>query len=673
MDISKKISNKSFTFFVIFFAFIKFILVNQIPILAKGEMIHDDRLMVNMSITLLEGNWLGNYNHMTLIKGIGYPIFLVISKLTGVPYLTLLTLFYITSVLLMIFILSKIIKSKIWLGIIYIALLFNPVTMALDTFQRIYRNGLLPGQIILVICCFFAVYLYRNEKIVKRIIWDFMAGFSLVFLWITREDGIWILPFVFVATIITLTSSIFERKKNEKKNLIIKSLLTLVPLIIFIINIGIISFINYKVYGEFITNELNSGNFPRMIKTIYSVKPNEDIEYVSVPRDTMNRIYEVSPTLFSIKDEVEKSLDRWEVNGKIVGDNEVEDGWFFWSIRDAVYNAGYYRNAASASIFYDAVTEEIEEAFSDKILEKRSTMPSALMSPWKKVYSEKLIKACIDAVKYIVTYRDVAASAIVKDNNTAEDTKLFELLTNNNSSSAINKITVKGWAFSKNTDEHINASVIDDKGNILGNVNFSGGDDVYNYFLANNKSDYQNAINSRFSIEVQYNKDVSSNLFLLINDDQDDNMIISLDGGEIINKIESIEYCIDAVIKNEANVFDDLRNNKVNHINRIIEIYRKLTPTITATAFICYLFITIIGINSWKKRKIFYRDEWLLLSGILGSFIVLILGVSYTDISAYSAINYMYLAASYSLLILFNSIALAIGLPMLYKGLKHFI
>ena len=59
-------------------------------------------------------------------------------------------------------------------------------------------------------------------------------------------------------------------------------------------------------------------------------------------------------------------------------------------------------------------------------------------------------------------------------------------------------------------------------------------------------------------------------------------------------------------------------------------------------------------------------DCWLVLSALLFSAAVLAGGVAYTDISAYVAISYWYLAGAYPLVIAFNVIAL-------YKMMEVFV
>lgn len=56
--------------------------------------IHDDQIMIQMAYNLLNGNWLGDYNKRTLVKGITYPLFLVISHGLGLPHTFTLTAVY---------------------------------------------------------------------------------------------------------------------------------------------------------------------------------------------------------------------------------------------------------------------------------------------------------------------------------------------------------------------------------------------------------------------------------------------------------------------------------------------------------------------------------------------------------------------------------------------------
>ena len=56
--------------------------------------------------------------------------------------------------------------------IIFIILLFNPVSYASWTLQRVYRNGVTLAQVLFIFGGYFAVFLKRKENIKKKFVLD---------------------------------------------------------------------------------------------------------------------------------------------------------------------------------------------------------------------------------------------------------------------------------------------------------------------------------------------------------------------------------------------------------------------------------------------------------------------------------------------------------------------
>ena len=530
--------------FIVAFVLIKQLLVLTLPINAYSTAGHDDRLMINFSNSILHGDWLGSYSEMTLVKGSFFPFFLAVDSIIGIPYTMAITLLYSFSCIVFIIGIKSLFKTKISLYIMFFILLFNPVTYADDTFLRVYRNCLTASQILIITGCMFAIYFNRNKKIRNIIPWSIGSGIGLASLWHTREDGIWIIPFIFIVIIITLFS-IFRNKDTFFEEKIIKGLFVFLPIIFLLTSSWMIAALNYSHYGIFTTNELNKSNFTKVIKLMYSVQPSEDIDYVSVPRSTMNKLYVASPALNSIKNDIESSLDQWSAVGKKGDDLEVEDGWFFWSIRSGVSAAGYYENAKKANEFYEKISKEIESGFSSGKLIKRGTMPSALMSPWKASYADLLPQKIISTYLYVATYDGVQTQIIESIDDKNNGIRIFERITNN--------------------------------------LALYPGEDSYQ--------------GDHFRVKI---------------------------------------------------------------LNKIAAVYQKTGLVFFLVAIFCYLVISFLSLTKNKREKYELEDTWLVLTGLLGSMSVLILGVSYTDISAYSAILYSYLSGAYPLMISFEIISISV-------------
>jgi hypothetical protein len=240
----------------------------------------------------------------------------------------------------------------------------------------------------------------------------------------------WIIPLT-LGVIILTGSTIAVKKDLKLPEKLRKIAITLCPFGLLILTTVFISTMNYSHYGIYTTNELNDSNFSRTIKLMYAVVPDKEIHHVSVPRSSMEKIFAASPTLNRISNEINGSLERWSWYDQDQPVREVEDGWFFWAIREAVAKSGYYRDAQTADQFYGQVNAELEEAFTTGKLESRATMPSALLSPWRNAYWEELPKSFVVVVHYVAGYEAIQTSIINSIDDGRNGLRLFEHVTNN--------------------------------------------------------------------------------------------------------------------------------------------------------------------------------------------------------------------------------------------------
>lgn len=416
--------------FMLSLLLIKQFLVTGIPLFAHSGAGHDDRLMVDMADSLLKGEWLGVYFERTLVKGLFFPLFLAVNRILAIPYSIALPAFYGFGCIIFILGIKKLFKSEFPLYLIFVMLVFNPISFADETYLRVYRNSLSAAQTLILTGSLIGLYLNRFEKISLIAFWAMLSSFGLASLWHTREDGIWIMPFVLVVIVITLASIFLKGPLPDKiGDKLKRSIWVIAPLLLLFLSSTFISLINQSYYGIYTTNELNNSHFTDTIKLIYAVKADEDVYRCSVPRSTMAKLYHVSPSLKSIEDELEASLDRWSWYDKDAPVRQVEDGFFFWAFREAIAEAGYYENAQKANDFYAQIYEELNEAFEKGLLEKRRTMPSALMSPWQSRFFRELPLGFLKTVHYIAGFEaiEISINDSIDDGN--KGIRLFEKVT----------------------------------------------------------------------------------------------------------------------------------------------------------------------------------------------------------------------------------------------------
>ena len=420
----------------------KHVLVMHLPIEARHYSI-DDLLMVQMAEGLVQGDWLGDYSAYILMKGCFFPMLLAGIHRLGIPYLSALDILYGLSCVFFVRQMRHVLKSRLLRLVLFTILLFDPCSYSLTNFQRVYRSSIVEIQVLCLFGGYFGFYfLYRNAAFsassksgILPAIYALFIGFTLWATWNTREESGWLLPFVFAASVLILIEIIRFAKSREWPFRFIAShlVLLLLPFLILAFGNQLICLKNEREYGERVRLEEVDGNFGKALKTMYSVKNEESIPYVTVTREKLNRLYACSPSLAMIRAELDEALERYYSADRNTHDEEVEDGWFFWALKSAAFNNGVADTLPKSQDYWQRVNRELQTAIENPAsgLELQRTMPSALMSPWRTEYGSQLPMSLISAAKYMVSYREVAPSIEPSGKAGKDTTRRFEIITGN--------------------------------------------------------------------------------------------------------------------------------------------------------------------------------------------------------------------------------------------------
>ena len=398
------------------------------PLFAQAGADYDDFLMVKYAYNILEGDWLGTFGLRTLAKGASFAIFLVFAYLLGIPYSVALIGTYIFAIIIFIIAIRKMIPNKWFLFCSYLFLLFSPVMFHIENTQKIYRGGVIVAFSLLVISAMIGLYANRREKLAKILPWSILSGLSLSFFWFLKEDSIWILPFVLGAIILIIID--FVHRRSVTKKIFQKTFVVVLPLIMLAMaNLGY-CFTNYIHYGVFTVTDRNGTYFKEMIHNLLLIQDNQDIENVWITKNMMYQAIDVSPTLQTIKEEINDMYENsWglEENGEINGDI------IYWTIKEAVNQAGIYKQGGKVvNEFYEQVTEELKEAFNNAELMKRDAifLSSVAQGLEKKDFSY-FNSTTVEAIDMLVTYSQNETSVNVATGPDS-DIILMEHLTNSN-------------------------------------------------------------------------------------------------------------------------------------------------------------------------------------------------------------------------------------------------
>lgn len=349
---------------------------------------YDDMLMMKLSDNISNGLWLGNYTDTTLVKGFFFPLFLSTLRYINISSELGISLLYIVSSITFCYVTRDLFKNKNFSYILYLILLFNPVTFSSETFQRLYRYVLGPSQVLFLLSFLYGIY--KNTEI-KKII-PHLIGLSLTYLSViyTREDYL----FMNVLLIIMFILYIYKLKR--------KSLILIVFLIIIIPTNLFISSLNQKYYGANTNNEIINSNFSKAYQNLMKIKPDKDIYRVSIPKSSLDKAMDVSQTLETLKELINENYKE----SPDIKNGELIDGYMIWSLRRIASNKGVYKSFKTSEEFWGQVNKELEKAFQENKLEKRFTIPSSYISPPSPYNLKTFIKTIPKTIKYVLTYKD---------------------------------------------------------------------------------------------------------------------------------------------------------------------------------------------------------------------------------------------------------------------------
>lgn len=334
----------------------------------------DDALQYTLSQYLAHGHWLGPYNRFTLIKGIGFPVWTAFLHVGHIPIWLGNSLLMIFASLAIVYALRRTGLQKWALLLIFGLTLFNPMITA-----RIYRDDIIPAITILVLAWIVGMFMsltsWQRDKLElprKDItIFTLIGLISLPAWYYTREDALWLLPFVLVTIAIIIAYCVYHMRRQLRQNLKVLSLVAILLIAPFIVvqavGVGIAS-LNEHYYGRYVVNDYFSKDFENAYAALSRVDTTQP-KLLSIPvsYDMRQKLYKVSPAFAALQPCLDGTnapglCEGFKETGPNKAAHDYEGGWLPFAIRFAAERAGYYRSATIADSYYTELAQEVNTA-----------------------------------------------------------------------------------------------------------------------------------------------------------------------------------------------------------------------------------------------------------------------------------------------------------------------
>ncbi len=378
----------------------------------------DDWLMQKMALHLYNGEYLGLYDEYTLCKDYVFSYLLALCYKFIIPYPVLMGLLNIGSACAICMAVKKYIPYVARV-VMYLLLIFSPVTFADSTALRVYRNSILPYLTLLVFAGFIAFFLNKEEKGIKPLIpWIIIESISLPLFWYVKEDSIWVLPFCVVITVLALIWVWINHRDDFIKKLIAFSIPVLMTIVM---GLGIAT-TNYMHYGVFTTNDRSHTEAAKTYSNILKIESDaSEDDPVWVNAGMYEKAAEASPTFAMVWDRIKESNN---ANGGTTALGDL----FIWKIRHTLLEMGYYTDAKETNELYGKINDELEEAFDNGSLKKDDLIHlSGLMKGMSFGEIVNCIPKAIKNMYNVSVYKNLELDVVGStDKASKQETETFE-------------------------------------------------------------------------------------------------------------------------------------------------------------------------------------------------------------------------------------------------------
>jgi hypothetical protein len=241
------------------------------------------------------------------------------------------------------------------------------------------------SQAILSVALFSYCMLVADARSKTR--WACASGVILAWFWLTREEGVWIVPAI---ALIVVTAFLRHRESSVWESTLKPALLTLAA---FTALQGAFCFGNWMAYGSFVGVDVKEKNFQAALSAMEAVQVGQRKSYVSVPRTVREKIYEISPSFAQLREFLDPvgETSPWEAGGCMYHKETCGDigtGFYMWALREAASKAGHYASPKTASAFFGAIATDIKDACEKGVL---TCKPKSL--PYMPPVTEEQLRA----------------------------------------------------------------------------------------------------------------------------------------------------------------------------------------------------------------------------------------------------------------------------------------
>ncbi len=330
---------------------------------------NDDGLFARLAGHLLDGEWLGPYNELTLAKGPGYPLFMAVAYRLHLPLKLAEHGVHLLACAVMGVAVWRVFRSRAAGMATYVALALNPAYLG-ATAARIGRDAyygslglLLAGGIVLVVASV-PDLAARGPRwaVPAAVVAGPAVGVVAAGYYLTREERIWLMPALAVAVLACVVGWPRRRRLTVANGLVLGAF-TVLAGATGAVAVGWTASQNEQAYGTSVTADLADGEIARAYREWQRVEAGRERQFVTVSEAQRQAVYRVSPAAAEMAGAFSTEAADWVGLGcGWVGVCDDFGPFFVWAMREAGTVSGHGGSGAESQHYFGQVADDIARA-----------------------------------------------------------------------------------------------------------------------------------------------------------------------------------------------------------------------------------------------------------------------------------------------------------------------
>lgn len=357
------------------------------PLYALPWFGHDDGLFAHHARSILDGDWLGDYGQVTLIKGPGYPLFIAAAYEAHIPLKLAEHLVHLVAAAVIAVAVGRLTRSRLVGAVTFSVVALDPVYLGAQA-SKVTREAfygslslLLVGGVLLALDLLAGVARRPGRRAWLAVAFGLAAGLALggiaAAYYLTRDEWIWLAPAVAVAA---AAGVLTWRGRGAPRGPLLAAagVLCLAGLGTGWLAVDAVRGRNEAHYGTTVVSDLAEGEIARAYAEWQRVEAGEAVLHVPVNLAQREAVYEVSPAAAEMAPYLDGAdATDWRPGCDPLASPPCDyDGAFFvWGMRNAADRAGKYDSGAETQRYFGAVADDIAAACDDGRL--RCTAPGS--------------------------------------------------------------------------------------------------------------------------------------------------------------------------------------------------------------------------------------------------------------------------------------------------------